>query len=245
VIFLLASASRPALGPTQPSVQWVPEVLSPEVKRGRGLMLTAHSHLVPRLSMSRSCTSSPPCASMACSRTALLFFFTDSIQMLDLFFVRRVRDGDLSTFYKFCLQFVDSGNAGITKSLVDMGRSDSAGNITFPVCESLSLLNEKPSIRTLRRAHTYKNIGLSRNSRRPQIPQCCCCSRVFSSCDLLLSALCTNTPTPHPVTSTRILHFQHFPNQRCDKNVPEVVHQRASRAAHTYSLLIQPLKPIV
>jgi hypothetical protein len=35
--------------------------------------VTTHPHLVPRLSMSRSYTSSPPCASMTCSRTALLF----------------------------------------------------------------------------------------------------------------------------------------------------------------------------
>jgi hypothetical protein len=59
-IFLLASASRPALGHTQPPVQWVPGVLSPGVKRGRGVMLTTHPHLVPRLSMSRSYTSSHP-----------------------------------------------------------------------------------------------------------------------------------------------------------------------------------------
>jgi hypothetical protein len=31
-----------ALGPTQPPVQWVPSVLSPGVKRGRGVMLTTH-----------------------------------------------------------------------------------------------------------------------------------------------------------------------------------------------------------
>jgi hypothetical protein len=34
-------------------------VLSPGVKRGRGVTLTTHPHLVPRLSMSRSYTSSP------------------------------------------------------------------------------------------------------------------------------------------------------------------------------------------
>jgi hypothetical protein len=78
-IFLLAPASRPALGPTQPSIQWVPGVLSPGVKRGRGVTLTIHPHLVPRYCMSRSySSSSPPCASMACSGTALLFFLHSS-----------------------------------------------------------------------------------------------------------------------------------------------------------------------
>jgi hypothetical protein len=37
-----AFVSRPALGPTQPPVQWVPEVLSPGVKGGRGVTLTTH-----------------------------------------------------------------------------------------------------------------------------------------------------------------------------------------------------------
>jgi hypothetical protein len=59
-IFLLATASRPALGLTQPPIQWVPRVLSQGVKRGRGVTLTTHPHLVPRLRMSRSYTSSPP-----------------------------------------------------------------------------------------------------------------------------------------------------------------------------------------
>jgi hypothetical protein len=39
----------PALGPTQPPVQWVPGALSPGVKRGRGVMLTTHPLLVPIL----------------------------------------------------------------------------------------------------------------------------------------------------------------------------------------------------
>jgi hypothetical protein len=51
---------RLALGPTQPPVQWVLGVLSPGVKCGRGTMLTTHPHLVPRLRMSRSHTSSLP-----------------------------------------------------------------------------------------------------------------------------------------------------------------------------------------
>jgi hypothetical protein len=37
------------------------EVLSPGVKRGRGVTLITHSDLVPRSRMSRSCASSPPC----------------------------------------------------------------------------------------------------------------------------------------------------------------------------------------
>jgi hypothetical protein len=39
-IFPVASVSRPALGPTQPPVQWVPAVLSPGVKHGRGVRLS-------------------------------------------------------------------------------------------------------------------------------------------------------------------------------------------------------------
>jgi hypothetical protein len=59
-IFFLAPESRPALRPTQPPIQWVPGVISPGGKaRGRGVTLTTHPHLVPRLSMSRSYTSSP------------------------------------------------------------------------------------------------------------------------------------------------------------------------------------------
>jgi hypothetical protein len=44
----------------------------PGTKRGRGVTLTTHRHLVLRSRMSRSCTSSPSSATMACSGTALL-----------------------------------------------------------------------------------------------------------------------------------------------------------------------------
>jgi hypothetical protein len=59
-IFLLVSASRPALWPTQPPIQWVPVAPSRGVKGGRGVTLTTHSHLVPRSRMSRSYTFFPP-----------------------------------------------------------------------------------------------------------------------------------------------------------------------------------------
>jgi hypothetical protein len=44
------------------------------LKRGRGLTLTTHPHLVPKSRMSRSYTLSPPSAFMACSGTALLYY---------------------------------------------------------------------------------------------------------------------------------------------------------------------------
>jgi hypothetical protein len=57
--FPLASVSRPALSPTQPPLQWVPGVLSQGLKRGWGVTLTTHPHLLPKSGMSRRYTSSP------------------------------------------------------------------------------------------------------------------------------------------------------------------------------------------
>jgi hypothetical protein len=48
-IFPVTSASRPDLGPTPPPIQWVPGALSRGVECGRGVMLTTHHLLVPRL----------------------------------------------------------------------------------------------------------------------------------------------------------------------------------------------------
>jgi hypothetical protein len=72
-IFHLTSVSRPALGPTQPPVQWVPGVLSPGGKSRLGRDADHSPHLVPRSRMSRSYTSSPPSAFVACSGTDLAF----------------------------------------------------------------------------------------------------------------------------------------------------------------------------
>jgi hypothetical protein len=56
--FPVASVSRPVLRPTKPPVQWVPRVLSGEVRRGRD---SDHSttQLLPRSRMSRAVTPLP------------------------------------------------------------------------------------------------------------------------------------------------------------------------------------------
>jgi hypothetical protein len=74
-IFPLTSASRPALGPNQPPVQWVPGALSPGVKHGQGVMLTTHPLLVPRLRKSRSYTSCHPNAPLWSVMGQLYLFF--------------------------------------------------------------------------------------------------------------------------------------------------------------------------
>jgi hypothetical protein len=73
-IFPLASVSRPAVGPTQPLVQWVPGVPSPGVKRGRGVTLTTHPIYCRGREWVGAIPPLPPSASMACSETALLYF---------------------------------------------------------------------------------------------------------------------------------------------------------------------------
>jgi hypothetical protein len=59
----------------------------PGAKRGRGVTLT--THLVPRSRMSRSYTSSPPSATMACSGSVLLLvllnMYMEAYRQLSLF----------------------------------------------------------------------------------------------------------------------------------------------------------------
>jgi hypothetical protein len=104
-IFPLVS-SLWALGPTQPLVHWVPGVLSPGVKRGQGVTPTTHPHLLPRSWMSRSCTSSPSSASMACSGTALLYFFTSSDYYLQKLSMNKIICNDLSDTTKINFQWL-------------------------------------------------------------------------------------------------------------------------------------------
>jgi hypothetical protein len=59
--------------------QWAPGVLSPGLKLGRGVTLTAHHRLVPKSRMSRSYISSPPCRLHGVCGTALFFTFINSI----------------------------------------------------------------------------------------------------------------------------------------------------------------------
>jgi hypothetical protein len=60
----------------------------PGAKRGRGVTLTTHPHLVPRSWMSRSYTSSVPSPFAACSGTALAFNYIGT---------------DSSSIYRLCL----------------------------------------------------------------------------------------------------------------------------------------------
>jgi hypothetical protein len=81
-IYPLTSVSRPTLGPTQPPVKSVPVVLSPGVKRGRGVTVTTHPHPVPKSRMNRRYTSSPPKRLVAGTGTALALSSDENIFIL-------------------------------------------------------------------------------------------------------------------------------------------------------------------
>ena len=71
-IFSSPKPSIPALGPTQPPIQWVPGFLS-RGQRDRGAKLTAHLHLLPRLWMSGAAPRLSLCAFMAWAGKTLSF----------------------------------------------------------------------------------------------------------------------------------------------------------------------------
>jgi hypothetical protein len=74
-IFLFTTASRTALGPSQPPMQWVPGALSLGVKRP--VREADHSHLVPKSKNEWSYTSVPQYAFMAwCSTKSTGTTFT-------------------------------------------------------------------------------------------------------------------------------------------------------------------------
>ena len=66
--FLYSDVTRPALGPTQPSIQWVLGPLSPAIKwptRGADHLPLSTAEV----SRERSCTSTPSCALVMCTQT--------------------------------------------------------------------------------------------------------------------------------------------------------------------------------
>ena len=66
--------SRPALRPTQPPIQWVMGLSRGE--SDRGVALTTHLHLAPRLRKSRAMHLLHLWAFVACSRVNFTFTFT-------------------------------------------------------------------------------------------------------------------------------------------------------------------------
>jgi hypothetical protein len=124
-VFPLTPASRPALGPTQPPVQWVPGALSLRVKRGRGVMLTTHPLLVPRLRKSRSYTYCRPDAPLWSATGPLYVFLPKSVQACSLFCkeslteIRPTACTQLNQWH----EFVENGVWGVTRSATYLPRS--------------------------------------------------------------------------------------------------------------------------
>jgi hypothetical protein len=169
--FPLSSVSRPALGPTQPPVQWVPGVLSPGVKRGRGVTLTTHPHLMPRSWMSRTL---PPSASMACRGTALLTVLCKRTTLLEQW-SGWGRSQDMGAVRSYC----QAGNERQYKY-----STHSASHVTWRISiivgrwsDDLKITTDLLSSVSLWRQSWWRSLGLfhihSQSTQRRLRPSCC------------------------------------------------------------------------
>jgi hypothetical protein len=164
-IFLLASVSWPALGPTQPPVQWVPTVLSPGVTRGRGVTLTTQLHLLPRSWISRSYTSSPPYASIGvlwdCSTLYISLFYPSCPSSLISAFQIYPRPFYLNVFFIqfYCHLIFHRLNSSFVYSVNWILIQHHVLSLVTPFCKSYRHKSPE-TINTLRvcRRHTLINI---------------------------------------------------------------------------------------
>jgi hypothetical protein len=114
-IYSLTSASRPALGPTQPPLQWVPGAVSPGVKRGRGVMLSTNPHLFRRqdpvaaILLASSTSQAPPWRIAGQLYFTLLFF-----NSLGMFFRYSVLSRTFETPDPICDITTDCQSARVT-----------------------------------------------------------------------------------------------------------------------------------
>jgi hypothetical protein len=101
-------------------------------------MLTTHSHPVPRLSMSRSFSSSPPCVSMACSQTALLYVVSVNRTYLIIGGVLLLVAAVLITLLLWCIE--DAGKALNQRKFIQLYFSRSTYYTSGPQAQSPHLI---------------------------------------------------------------------------------------------------------
>jgi hypothetical protein len=118
-ICLVSAESRPALGPTQPSIQLVPGAFFPGGKSGRDVKLTTHLHLVPRLQI-RVAVS--PLLHMSIWHSAYLINHRDTT--LPFFF----------TFLSCVSKYVRRNTARMLFAVYNVRQTRSDGPSEYPYC---------------------------------------------------------------------------------------------------------------